>query len=90
MCMFVIIRHLETYADTTWRYSATYELRMLHNFVAMNGHLPIYCFLGISLVPNYILSIFLEYVLPLVLTRDSKKKFQGTSLAVRIHKCNVF
>ena len=39
---------------------ATFELRMRHNFVALNGHVSICCFLGMSLVPNYIFSDEIE------------------------------
>ena len=68
------IHHLGTRADT--RNRATFELFMRHNFVALNGHVLIYCFFGISLVLNCIFSDETEhlsriYMLSLVLTRDS-------------------
>ena len=45
-------------------------------FVSLNGHVLIYCFPGILLVPNYVFSDEIEhlsriYMLSLVLTRDS-------------------
>ena len=60
--MFPRIRHLGTYADTRWRNSATCEKRRRHNFVTLNGHVSIYCSLGISLVPNYIFSDEIEHL----------------------------
>ena len=54
------IRHLRTYDDM--RNSATFYLACDTNFVALNGHMPIYCFLGISLVLNYIFSDEIEHL----------------------------
>ena len=54
------IRHLGTYANT--RNSGTFELRMRHNFVALNGHVPIYCCIGVLLVPNSIFSDEIEHL----------------------------
>ena len=61
MCLCISdIRHLGTCADM--RNNARFELRMQHNFVALNGHLPIYCFLGISLVLNNIFCHEIEHL----------------------------
>ena len=58
--MFLISAILGTYADT--RNIAAFELCMRHNFVVLNGHVPIYCFLGISLVPKYTFSDEVEHL----------------------------
>ena len=59
---------------------------MRHNFVALNGHLPICCFLGISLVPNDILSDKIEHLSRIVGTaKDYGENYSKVRVALIHH-----